>query len=126
MVNKSLLIVDRDRGFSHALADALASNGFPTRIARDEHEALEEIEASRPSMILLDSQFSQDGLMHGLAIRGIRLPIVLMTSADGAQKAHDWGITAYMEKGGSAERFLGAICICNARAANREEAKGAA
>ena len=123
MVNGSILIVDPDAAFGRALADALTSNGFDTRVARDEHKAMEAIEARRPALILLDSRLSDhgDGLLPELSKRGLRFPIVLVASANGAELAREFGISAYLEKPQSAERFLGAICICGARTSARKD-----
>ncbi|MDC0712346.1 response regulator [Stigmatella sp. ncwal1] len=81
-----ILIVDDEFGIVEALRDLLADEGYRTIIASNGRQALERMEAERPSLVLLDYMMP---VMNGPALLGVMqatphlkdIPVVMMSAS---------------------------------------------
>jgi two-component system, OmpR family, response regulator RegX3 len=87
LVNDScptVLVVEDEESFVEALSLGLSREGFAVRVARDGAEALEQFEAERPDVVLLDLMLPR---VSGIDVcRHIRsrssIPIIMVTAKD--------------------------------------------
>jgi len=82
-----LLVVDDDKNLLATMRDALETAGYQVKTAEDGAEALEQVEASRPDLLILDLKLPKvDGwevlrrLRAGAATRA--LPILAITGVE--------------------------------------------
>lgn len=81
----SVLIVDDEPAVRDALRRSLGFEGYQTRVAHDGVEALEQVAADPPELIVLDVQMPRmDGLTVARRLRagGVRVPILMLTARD--------------------------------------------
>jgi two-component system response regulator RegX3 len=80
----TVLVVEDEESFVEALTLGLSREGFAVRVARDGAEALEQFEAARPDVVLLDLMLPR---ISGIDVcRHIRarssIPIIMVTAKD--------------------------------------------
>jgi two-component system, OmpR family, response regulator RegX3 len=80
----TVLVVEDEESFVEALTLGLTREGFEVRVARDGAEALEQFDASRPDVVLLDLMLPR---VSGIDVcRHIRarssIPIIMVTAKD--------------------------------------------
>ena len=125
-MNELILIVDDEPALFEAVATALGVNGYQCRIAEDGRQALTAIEAQRPALMLLDLHMpvlDGESVLRELAVRGIELPIVLMSGDDAAQEvARRYGAGVYLSKPIDIPRLLAAVAACSPRPDGQTEA----
>lgn len=110
-----VVIVDGDRRVQQSLADLLAVSGEVDVVGRagDVRAALEEVERTRPDVVLVDPRLPDAeaglALIGGLARAwpGLRIVLTGWNEADG--RAMLTGSVCYVSKGGSPEEFIDAI-----------------
>lgn len=81
----SVLIVDDEPAVRDALRRSLRFEGYQTRVASDGLEALEQVAADPPELVVLDVQMPRmDGLTVTRRLRaaGDRVPILMLTARD--------------------------------------------
>lgn len=87
---RTVLVVDDDEDLRTMVAFVLESAGYGMRLAEDGLDALEQLGAALPDLILLDMRMPRmDGWELGRRIRamhGRRIPVVVMTAAEHAEK----------------------------------------
>jgi CheY-like chemotaxis protein len=126
-VGRRVLIVDDDRAIRDLLALMLESEGYEVALARDGLEALAQVEASEPAVILLDLMMPRmDGVSFAdeLGRRGLRAatPIVVMSACGLAQQ----GAGRIAADGAVSKPFdLGELLPLVARLAGRADQPGA-
>ena len=98
-----VLVVDDDPDILDAVCDILEGEGY--RVARARHglEALERLEAERPSLVLLDLMMPvMDGPSFATALRQRRMerpvPVVVISADGNPQKAQAVGAQGYLAK----------------------------
>jgi CheY-like chemotaxis protein len=98
-----VLVVDDDPDILDAVCDILEGEGY--RVARARHglEALERLEAERPSLVLLDLMMPvMDGPAFAAALRQRRMerpvPVVVISADGNPQKAQAVGAQGYLAK----------------------------
>jgi CheY-like chemotaxis protein len=98
-----VLVVDDDPDILEAICDILVCEGY--RVARARHglEALAEVDAERPALVLLDLMMPvMDGLAFAQTIRGrpavADLPIVVISADGNRQRAGPVGAVGYLAK----------------------------
>ena len=100
--NRPILVVDDDEAIRRIVLDVLEWEGYRVEVAGDGLEALDLIDRSPPSLILLDMRMPVlDGweFVQELTKRGVRVPIIVMTAAVNAQQwATEIGADAYLAK----------------------------
>jgi two-component system response regulator MprA len=112
MASPSVLVVDDDHDIREALASILREEGFAVREACDGMEALEQIAADEPDVMLLDLMMP---VMNGWEVmRSLRranraLPVIVL-SAVPAQ-----GCADYIQKPVSLDRLLELLDTVRAR-----------
>jgi DNA-binding response OmpR family regulator len=116
MIEGPILIVDDDPELYEVIAAALAASGYQTKPAGNGREALAEIAADRPAIILLDLHMpglDGEGVLRELSAREIRLPVVLMSADERAEEiARRYGVAAYLKKPFAIPRLLAAVGAC--------------
>jgi DNA-binding response OmpR family regulator len=106
MINTRILVVDDDRVIQQLLKVNLELEGYAVAVAEDGEEALEQFEAFRPNLVLLDIMMPKlDGwevcrrLKQG--VDSADVPIVLLSAraqeAD-VQRGHELGVADYVTK----------------------------
>ncbi len=83
-----ILIVDDDRAILTTIAEILELEGYPFITAGDGAEALRQVAAAQPCLVLLDMRMPVlNGweVARALRERGIATPIVVMTAAQDAR-----------------------------------------
>ena len=110
-----ILVVDDDRDMQMTIAAILEDEGFDVRVAGDGLDALAALEATRPTLILLDITMPRmDGYAFAeeLHRRGQHadIPIVVLT-ADGRapEKAARVGADGYVAKPFTLDVLLAAV-----------------
>ncbi len=95
------------------MAEILDDEGYSITTASNGAEALEAIERTRPSLVLLDMRMPVlDGwsVARTLQERGINLPIVVMTAApDARQRAAEIDADGYLAKPFDVPDLLAAV-----------------
>jgi DNA-binding response OmpR family regulator len=83
-MKRRILIVDDDQGLSRILSDNLSFCGFDVRCAGDGDEALAELRAYAPDLVLLDVMLpGASGFeLCSLIRQGGRTPVVMLTARD--------------------------------------------
>lgn len=92
MVARPVLVVDDDPDHRRLMAQLLRSEGYAVSTARNGREALENLAASKPFVILLDLEmpvmdgrtFRQQQLQLAPALRSI--PVIVCSGSDEADK----------------------------------------
>jgi DNA-binding NarL/FixJ family response regulator len=118
-----VLIVDADRRVQQSLADLLGLTGRVAVVGRagDVRGALEEVERTRPDVVLVDPRLPDveagSALVTGIARAWPSLRIVLTGwgDTDGRTGLAD-AVTSYVSKSGTPEEFVAAIvaaCGCD-------------
>lgn len=85
LTDMSVLIVDDEPAVRDALRRSLGFEGYQTRVAVDGIDALDQVAADPPELIVLDVQMPRmDGLTvaRRLRARGDRVPILMLTARD--------------------------------------------
>ena len=86
----TVLVVDDDDDLRTMVAFVLETAGYELRLATDGLDALEQLQAGLPDLILLDMRMPRmDGWEFGRRVRamhGHRIPVVVMTAAEHAEK----------------------------------------
>jgi signal transduction histidine kinase/CheY-like chemotaxis protein len=97
-----ILVVDDDPSILAVVAEILDFEGYSVETAEDGAAAIQAIERQRPSLVLLDMRMpvlDGWGFARTLDQRGVRLPIVVMTAAQDAQRwADEIGAAGYLAK----------------------------
>jgi CheY-like chemotaxis protein len=87
---RTVLIVDDDEDLRTMVAFVCETAGYCVRLAADGIEALDQLDADLPDVILLDMRMPRmDGWDFGRRLRtlhGHRIPVVVMTAAEHAEK----------------------------------------
>ncbi|MGH2446364.1 MAG: response regulator [Candidatus Limnocylindria bacterium] len=112
----TVVIVDADRRVQQSLADLLGVTGEVDVVGRagDVRSALEQVERSRPDVVLVDPRLPDIeagiALVSGLARAWPQMRIVLTGFSDTAgHTALGDAHTCYVSKSGSPEEFVSAI-----------------
>jgi two-component system response regulator MprA len=85
---RPILVVDDDQAILMTITEILALEGYPFITAADGAEALRQIAAQQPALVLLDMRMP---ILNGWEVarmlreRGIMVPIVVMTAAQDAR-----------------------------------------
>lgn len=97
-----VLVVDDDRAILSTITEILDLEGYPFSTASDGAEALRQIAAVRPTLVLLDMRMP---VLNGWEVartlreRGIMVPIVVMTAARDARLwSEQIGAAGYLAK----------------------------
>jgi CheY-like chemotaxis protein len=101
-VTRHVLVVDDDPDLRATVAEILDLEGCDVEQATNGAEALEQIEAAPPCVILLDMRMpvlDGWGVARELRARGIEVPIVVMTAAqDAGRWAREIDADAFLAK----------------------------
>lgn len=101
---KKILLVDDEVEITENLSPFLRINGYESLAARDGIEALEQLEAADPDLIVLDLDMPRmSGLefLQELRKRGRHLPIIVLSKlndADLRMHSHSGGAISFLEK----------------------------
>lgn len=91
--SRYILVVDDDADMSEVVRAVLESEGYPCRCAANGRQALAEVEAAMPALVLLDMLMPvMNGWEAAHELRrsyGRALPIVIMTAAEHAEARRD-------------------------------------
>jgi CheY-like chemotaxis protein len=102
VLSHRFLIVDDDPLMVQAIAAILTTRGFAVLTAQDGQEALDIVATVRPSLVFLDLHMpvlDGWGFVRALDERGLRLPIVVMSSDPDLRRwAAELGAVAYLSK----------------------------
>ena len=108
-----ILVVDDDPTIRETVADILDDEGYSIQTASNGAEALQAIERTRPSLVLLDMRMPVlDGwsVARALKERGIALPIAVMPAAPDARlRAAEIGADGYLAKPFDVPDLLSAV-----------------
>lgn len=103
-VGRTVLVVDDDEGIQETLEAILTLEGYRAVQARDGLEALDQLRAGLPNLILLDlvmPRMDAFAFVAELEDRGLRssIPIIMLTAGAHAQeKAAQLGVDDFMAK----------------------------
>ncbi len=117
MTDRTLLVVDDDRGLQEALEVILALEGYRVVVAGDGLEALDKLSEELPRLILLDLVMPRmDGFAFAeeLERRGLRakLPILVLTAdAHAGEKAAQLRADDYMAKPFDMDELLQKVAL---------------
>jgi CheY-like chemotaxis protein len=102
MPDVRVLVVDDEPGIRETVTAMLEIEGYDVAEAKDGADALAQVEARQPDVILLDMRMPVlDGWAFAaeLRARGLAIPIVVMTAArDAARWAGEIAATAFVAK----------------------------
>lgn len=84
----SILIVDDQPELAAMIAEVLGDAGYATRIATDGRQALAEVQASPPDLVLLDVQMPEvDGFEVAAMLKSdpatATIPVIMVSAQDG-------------------------------------------
>ena len=87
-MSNRILIVDDQRDLAGMMADMLGDAGFDTRTADNGHDALAEIQADRPDLLVLDVNMpGLDGFEVAAMLKAdpgtATIPIIMVSAQDG-------------------------------------------
>jgi CheY-like chemotaxis protein len=115
----SVLVVDDDPDVLASLCDALGSEGYEVRGARDGIEALEAIDERRPDLIVTDlmmptmTGFELLAALHDTPELAT-IPTLIITAARGAEANQHTSGAVVLPKPLDLDRLLRAISACTA------------
>jgi len=99
---RPILVVDDDPTLRDVLVLALLRSGYPVREAADVSQALNLIDETHPSLVVLDMQLSRLdgwGLSQELKARSLHPPVLAMTAGpDAALSAQEIGAADSLQK----------------------------
>ena len=98
-----ILVVDDEAGIREVLVELLADEGYQTALAVDGRDALRQLEATRPDLVLSDVMMPfMSGLELALALaqqpQYRDIPVVLMSAATPAALIRATPHAAYVDK----------------------------
>src|SRR4051812_10630030 len=100
--DQRILVVDDDPSILDVISMALQLAGYSTETATNGLEALEAVERLHPSLVVLDMRMpvlDGWGFARELRVRGIQLPILVVTAAqDAGQWAAEIGADGVLPK----------------------------
>jgi two-component system, chemotaxis family, chemotaxis protein CheY len=101
-IEAPILVVDDDQTILNTVAEILHLEGYPVTTASNGAEALQVLERSQPSLVLLDMRMpvlDGWGFARQLKARGVETPILVMTAAqDAGVWADEIGAAGYLAK----------------------------
>jgi len=113
MAKGPVLVVDDDEGIREAIDMTLSDEGYEVVTASDGADALTAADHRPPSLILLDMRMPvMDGwaVARALRVKGIDVPIVVMTAAESAKRwADEVGAEGYLAKPFGLDDLLAAV-----------------
>jgi CheY-like chemotaxis protein len=114
MTSPLVLVVDDDPDILDAICDILDAEGYRVARARHGAEALEQVDAARPDVILLDLMMPvMDGVAFAHALRQrprVRdIPIVVISADGNPQRAASVGAAGYLAKPFDIEALLAQV-----------------
>lgn len=113
MTEQPILVVDDDPTILATVSEALDLEGFPVVTATNGAEALDLIDRSLPSLVLLDMRMpvlDGWGFMHAVRERKLALTVVVMTAAQDANRwGREIGAQAVLAKPFELDELLGAV-----------------
>jgi CheY-like chemotaxis protein len=108
-----VLVVDDDEEIRGTIVDLLEMEGYAVRAVEDGAQALAAVEAELPCAVLLDMRMpvlDGWGFAAALRMRGVRVPIAVMTAAVDARRWSDEiGGDAYLAKPFTLEAVLATV-----------------
>ena len=115
-VSTPLLVIEDDPQLRLLMALLLEDEGYPVQVAADGLDAIQRLQAGRPSLVILDLNLpSVNGDEVGARIRaryGPTLPIIMVTaSRRGAEEAASLG-AAYLRKPFDVDELLTMVWRC--------------
>jgi CheY-like chemotaxis protein len=130
MTSPLVLVVDDDPDILDAICDILDAEGYRVSRARHGLEALEQVEAARPDIILLDLMMPvMDGVAFSHALRQrprVRdIPIVVISADGNPQRAASVGAAGYLAKPFDIEALLAQVAGITRLTGEREPRPGA-
>jgi CheY-like chemotaxis protein len=122
-----VLVVDDDVSIRAVVREALEGEGYRVLTAANGAQALEEVERSRPDIVLLDMRMPiMDGWEFSRRVKekGSQPVIVTMTAARNAKSwAAEIGADAYVAKPFDLDDLFDVVASCCANAHSRPRAK---
>ena len=113
MIEQPILVVDDDPTILATVSEALDLEGFPVVTATNGAEALDVVDRSVPSLVLLDMRMpvlDGWGFMHAIRERDLSLKVVVMTAAaDALRWGREIGAQAVLAKPFELDELLLAI-----------------
>jgi CheY-like chemotaxis protein len=101
-MSRPILVVDDDESILATIAELLDMEGYQVQTAVNGVDALNRLDTSDPSLVLLDMRMPvMDGwgFARALHARGRRVPILVMTAAQDAQAwADEVGAAGFVAK----------------------------
>ena len=108
-----ILVVDDDPTILATVSEALDFEGFPVVTATNGAEALEAVDRTPPSLVLLDMRMpvlDGWGFMRAVRERGLSLTVVVMTAAADARRwAREIDAQGVLAKPFELDDLLGAV-----------------
>ncbi len=122
-----ILVVDDEVQILRALRRALAARGYEVVTAPDGEDAIAEVEASMPDLVVLDLNLPGiDGMEVCRRLRTwTQVPILILSVREdeaGKVQALDLGADDYLTKPFGVEELLAVSAPCSAEPATREHA----
>jgi two-component system chemotaxis response regulator CheY len=114
MAKPLVLVVDDDPDILDAICDILEAEGYRVSRARHGVEALAQIDAERPAVILLDLMMPvMDGVAFARALRerpaDAKVPILVISADGNPQRAAAVGAQGYLAKPFDIEVLLASV-----------------
>jgi DNA-binding response OmpR family regulator len=130
---KTALIVDDDRDCLTVLRSMLENQGFMVRAAQNGRQALEQLQAEPPDIVLLDIMMPEmDGLQTLERIRNdpvtARLPVILLSAKAGDEDmlaGYQYGADYYMTKPCTTRQLQYGITLVLGKGAGSAQAEAA-
>ena len=108
-----VLVVDDDPSILDTVTSILTSEGFQVMAASGGHQALSMLQSWHPTLVLLDMRMPvMDGWAVARAMRetGSKVPIVVMTAAESAQRwADEIGAAGHLAKPFGLDELLACV-----------------
>jgi len=101
-MKKKILVVDDEEGLRLLYEEVLKAEGYEVLTARNGREAIQQLEAGKPDLIILDIVMPvMDGMeaLGRIVGKDRKIPIILNTSySDYQQDFMSWAADAYLTK----------------------------
>jgi CheY-like chemotaxis protein len=114
MEGKPILLVEDDAAIRHVMAMLLTGEGYSVQTAKNGAEALQAIERTRPSLVVLDTNMpvlDAWGFAAQAKAEGFKLSILVVTATRecAARAATEIGADGYLGKPFQLTEFLEAV-----------------
>ncbi|MGD2180404.1 response regulator [Lusitaniella coriacea] len=123
---KCILVVDDDAHIRELLRQELEAQGYQIREAKDGLEAIQQVKALQPDLIIMDVMMPQMSGFDAVAVlkndpQTMEIPIVILSIMEDKERGYRLGVDRYLQKPINAEMLLQEISLLLSQGKSRRK-----